>query len=99
MKYVFYPPPFIFARLNDYAFWNDEPWFNTTVERCEVISAAMASQVTIVNSAYAAAGLPPPPTVTFLWDEVRVHTFMPTAHSSHGHAHTYSVGSEVFGFV
>jgi hypothetical protein len=37
-----------------------------------VISAAMASQVTIVNSAYAAAGLPPPPTVTFLWDEVRV---------------------------
>jgi hypothetical protein len=49
-----------FHRLNDYPFWQDEPWFNTTQSRCKLLSEAMASQTHVVDSLFAVAGLPPP---------------------------------------
>ena len=36
--------------LNDYPFWNDEPSFNTTEKRCELINGAMDFQAQLVRN-------------------------------------------------
>ena len=53
--------------LNDYAFWEDEPAFNTTAARCGLISAAMARQAAIVRGKAGRAG---DRCVTYLWAEM-----------------------------
>lgn len=53
--------------LNDYPFWKDEPSFNTTAKRCELISAAMAKQADIVRRT---PGRAHDPCVTYLWSEM-----------------------------
>ena len=63
--------PFSFLKplnsLNDYAFWIDEPKFNTTKKRCKLISDAMAHQASIVRST---AGRENDEMVTYLWSEM-----------------------------
>ena len=53
--------------LNDYPFWDDEPSFNTTAKRCELISAAMQKQADIVR---ATPGRESDVCVTYLWAEM-----------------------------
>ncbi len=53
--------------LNDYAFWRDEPKFNTTESRCKLISEAMAHQANIVRST---PGRENDFCATYLWSEM-----------------------------
>jgi len=53
--------------LNDYAFWRDEPDFNTTESRCKLISDAMAHQADIVRST---PGRENDFCATYLWAEM-----------------------------
>jgi hypothetical protein len=53
--------------LNDYAFWIDEPKFNTTESRCALINAAMAKQAEIVRKT---PGREADQCVTYLWSEM-----------------------------
>jgi hypothetical protein len=53
--------------LNDYPFWNDEPSFNTTASRCQLISAAMRKQAEIVR---ATPGREHDVCVTYMWSEM-----------------------------
>jgi hypothetical protein len=53
--------------LNDYPFWNDEPSFNTTASRCQLISAAMKKQAEIVR---ATPGREHDVCVTYMWSEM-----------------------------
>jgi hypothetical protein len=53
--------------LNDYAFWIDEPKFNTTATRCALISEAMAKQAAIVRKTPGREG---DRCVTYLWSEM-----------------------------
>jgi len=53
--------------LNDYAFWNDEPSFNTTESRCELIGRAMERQAEVVRQT---EGREKDECVTYLWSEM-----------------------------
>ena len=53
--------------LNDYAFWRDEPKFNTTKSRCKLISDAMAKQAELAR---AVPGRENDEFVTYLWSEM-----------------------------